>query len=466
MPRGLPFYENQKVKPKRLLLVYFDQIEIRYTPLDLGYAATYLRRHIPKSAVKILSVRTGRRKNILDCTQTAHKIAGHEADIVIFFLDNVLWSGKFYEYVAAKIIAKVRKLQPNIQIGFQSYKIREQRSKEVMRKHTNLDFILRGEPEIPLLDFYKKTGNSSVRGITFRRGKRIIANPEPRLIDDLDKIPSPYLTGIFDNFIKSRLANQNSFSSFVATSRGCPFCCYFCFRSTKFSKVRRFSVSRVIAEMKYLQDKGIRKIFVLDDTFMSSLEYLNEFVRAYQKTFPKGNSPTLSVMCRVEFLTPQVIAQFAAINVNGIQIGLQSINPAIQHFSTRSENFDYETFRNVARECQKNKIKFKLDVIFGLPGDSLAYFAKTLDFAIALKPCFIRVQQLYLNPDTLFDLEQSKYKIKIGRKLPRNVPLVKSSQNWQPREIKKACEIALQAREKFKKIKFKIVSEYGYCFDK
>ena len=51
---------------------------------------------------------------------------------------------------------------------------------------------------------------------------RLIKGKRPERIKNLDEIPSPYLTGLFDNFFDGRLR------PFLETNRGCPFRCSFC----------------------------------------------------------------------------------------------------------------------------------------------------------------------------------------------------------------------------------------------
>lgn len=455
------------MKPKNILLVYLNHPGISYTPLDLGYALAYLRKYSPSTKIKILPINVWRKKKISTFSKDAYKIASYDANAVIFFLDNIIWSGMFYEGISFKIISKLKKLKPKIKVGFQSYKIREERSVEILKKNPELNFIFRNEAELPLLDYCTQNSFTKIKGVTYRKAKQIITNKDVRPITDLSKIPSPYLEGLFDGFIKTKIAFKKNPRFYLSASRGCPYRCHYCFRSVKFAKMRNFPIRRVLAEIKYLKEKGVKKISILDDIFMASQKHLDSFLKAYKKIFSsRQQAPALSVMTRPELLDKKTIAKFGKINVDYLHIGLQSINPEVQYLASRKNNFDPKVFELISHEAKKCKIKVKFDLIFGLPGDSLEYFKKTLDFATSLNPYSLQIKQLYLNPDTLFDLNQSEYKIKVGRKLPRNVPLVKSSQNWQPQEIKKACEIAFRAREKFKKIKFKIVSEYGYCFDK
>lgn len=81
----------------------------------------------------------------------------------------------------------------------------------------------------------------------------------------LDDIPSPYLTGILDQFFDGRLTPM------LETNRGCPFSCTFCHEGNDLiTKVHYFSVSRVKAELDYVADhvRGpVRNLMFADPNF-------------------------------------------------------------------------------------------------------------------------------------------------------------------------------------------------------
>jgi hypothetical protein len=66
----------------------------------------------------------------------------------------------------------------------------------------------------------------------------------------IDDIPSPWLTGIQDEFFDGRLA------PLMETNRGCPFTCTFCVQGTRwYTKVHNFSVERIREEIFYVARK-------------------------------------------------------------------------------------------------------------------------------------------------------------------------------------------------------------------
>ncbi|MFA5352045.1 MAG: radical SAM protein [Candidatus Gracilibacteria bacterium] len=449
-------------KTKHLLLVYFDYSSISYTPLDIACVLAYLQKNVSNLKITVLPVCADRRKKLGEYKKDVYQIQGFKPDAVIFFLDNILWSGMFYEGLAMQLAKQLKQLSPDLKIGFQSYKIRAERSAEELKKNSRIDFILRGEPEIPFLDFCSKSDYRKMRGITYRRGKQVVVNKDAPLIKNLDTIPSPYLTGMLDSFITNKLANFKRKSFFLTASRGCPYRCHYCFRSVKFSAVRNFSPQRVVAEIRYLYEKGVKEIIFLDDTFIGFGKCFTEFLKEYGKVFSDKKSPVVFVMTRPELLTPLAIKNLSQINVKYIQIGIQTLNPDAQYLMGRPTDFTPKVFEEIARNCKRAGIKLHYDCVFGLPGDTLADFQKTVEFAVSLQPWRIQIKQLYLNPDTLFEVNAKDYGIKSGRILPRNVPFVKSSNGWKPAGINQAFEFAIATQKKNPKIRFKIVSEYGY----
>ena len=69
-------------------------------------------------------------------------------------------------------------------------------------------------------------------------------------IQYLDEIPSPYVTGLMDEFFDGKLFPV------IQTTRGCPFSCNFCVESAKYySKIKSFQVQYAINELDYIAKK-------------------------------------------------------------------------------------------------------------------------------------------------------------------------------------------------------------------
>ena len=65
--------------------------------------------------------------------------------------------------------------------------------------------------------------------------------------NSLDFVPSPYLSGMLDEFL------DDGFLPVIETNRGCPFSCTFCvWGISALSEIKQFSMERVRAELEYL----------------------------------------------------------------------------------------------------------------------------------------------------------------------------------------------------------------------
>ena len=91
---------------------------------------------------------------------------------------------------------------------------------------------------------------AGVPGITYRDGDRVVRNPDRDRIADLNTLPSPFLTGLFDVY-----AGVPELFVTLETNRGCPYSCTFCdWGSATASRVRQFDIERVFARARMVLD--------------------------------------------------------------------------------------------------------------------------------------------------------------------------------------------------------------------
>src|SRR5699024_3550985 len=88
----------------------------------------------------------------------------------------------------------------------------------IMETYRFIDYIIYGEGEETFREFVdlsiKGRGATSIDGLVYREKNRIITNISRELIEDLNKIPSPYEK--INNEFKIKIVYYES-------SRGCPF---------------------------------------------------------------------------------------------------------------------------------------------------------------------------------------------------------------------------------------------------
>lgn len=137
-----------------------------------------------------------------------------------------------------------------------------------LKELQDVDIICRGEGEKVTAALAECLENnkllSAVSGICFREGDRIIDVP-PALdsSEDLDQFPSPYLNNV--------ISLEGKDTAMIFTSRGCVYNCQFCISpSVSHRKIRYHSAKRVLDEMEYLEQKGIKELWIADSNFPAS----------------------------------------------------------------------------------------------------------------------------------------------------------------------------------------------------
>ena len=181
---------------------------------------------------------------------------------------------------------------------------------------------------------------------------------------------------------------------YVEASRGCPFKCEFCLSALDRS-VWAFDLDRLLGELDKLYRRGARRFKFVDRTFNLKTDDALRLLQFFLDRLP--DSETLFahfevVPDRLPERLKQTIARFPA-GVLQFEVGVQSFNEAVQQrISRRQDNARSEA--NLRWLVEQTSVHVHADLIFGLPGETLASFALGFDRLYALRPHEIQVGQL------------------------------------------------------------------------
>lgn len=146
--------------------------------------------------------------------------------------------------------------------------------------NSNADFILLNEPDETFSELYDaldkgKKGKglegrgkggrlSTIQGLAYKEGRKVVVNRERQRIKNLDSLPLP---------AHELLKNELYFEPFlgkpystIQSSRGCPYRCTYCV-CTYGHAISFRSAENILAEMRKLNELGIRHFRFVDDTF-------------------------------------------------------------------------------------------------------------------------------------------------------------------------------------------------------
>ncbi|MDD2540335.1 MAG: radical SAM protein, partial [Desulfuromonadaceae bacterium] len=176
--------------------------------------------------------------------------------------------------------------------------------------------------------------------------------------------------------------------------RGCSFTCDFCFDSRGIHGVRHFSLERIKSELQHFAVTGVSQIFVLDSTFNLNPDRAKNILKLI-----KIHAPNIHFHFEVrnELIDREMAELFAQIACS-LQIGLQSADREVLKLVGRS--FNKSEFTAKVGLLNKSGAVFGFDLIYGLPGDTLEGFRRSLNYALSLYPNHLDIFPLAVLPGT------------------------------------------------------------------
>ncbi len=215
-----------------------------------------------------------------------------------------------------------------------------------------------------------------VQGLSFRDGDRIVSTPERSRLEDLDVIPSPYLTGLFDNYGAAPVSSIT-----IETNRGCPYGCTFCdWGSATMSRIRKFDLDRVFAELEWAAQRGISGIGFADANFgilerdVAIAEKVAELKATYGFPLHCGTNYAKNT---VKHLNKIVTTWVDAGIVTQGMLSLQTMDSETLTTIRRS-NIKTEKYDALADEFRRADLPLFVDLMMGLPGQTVESFRRDL----------------------------------------------------------------------------------------
>ena len=231
------------------------------------------------------------------------------------------------------------------------------------------DYIIRGEGEEAfsrLLSTIKVNGN------------REFLN-KYHIIEDLNTLPSPYTEEMLSR-CKNRIL-------YYEASRGCPNSCSYCLSSGS-RGVRYFTLERVYSDLKKIITSGPRQVKFVDRTFncnpnraLAILNYIIEIEKSVQSKI-NFHFEISADLLNDEML--EVIKQ-APIGLFQFEAGVQTVKQATHDIVGRHCKMDVLEL-NIIKLISFSNAHIHLDLIAGLPCETLDDIVKSFNYVYSLKP--------------------------------------------------------------------------------
>jgi radical SAM superfamily enzyme YgiQ (UPF0313 family) len=232
------------------------------------------------------------------------------------------------------------------------------------------DYIIQGEGEV---QFYELCRDLLLE-------KEILKKIFPPQVIDLEKIELPYQ--FYDqNDIEHRFI-------YVEASRGCPFSCEFCLSSID-KQVRNFDIDKILKEFSILWDKGVRNFKFIDRTFNLNIKVATRLIDFFLE---KDDSYMVHFEVIPDNFPQELrekIKQFPPATLQ-LEIGIQTLKKDIAKNIKRNLNIP-KIKDNIAFLENETNAHIHLDLIIGLPGESIESFGENLDYLCELSSSEVQV---------------------------------------------------------------------------
>ena len=321
--------------------------------------------------------------------------------------------------ITIHLAKQVKKINPNCLIIFGGPQVPEDTT-GFFEKHPFVDILVHGEGEKIIENIFNTyLGDkdfSDVKGITTKEFKTTF---EGR-INDLDILPSPYLTSNIWELVE-KVEGVKWICSWE-THRGCPYLCTFCdWGSATFTKMRKFSEERLFKELEWFAENKIGYIDCCDANFgifferdlrlgrkLKELALTKKFPQTFQQSWAKNSS---------EKIIPIAKELQEGGLLTAVTLSVQSLDENTLDIIKR-ENMKFDKFSNLSNQFRQQGLPTYSEFIRGLPGETLETFKQGLEQLIGeSKIDTIYIFHCIILPNAPMNIPEyrEKYKIKTVR---------------------------------------------------
>lgn len=341
-----------------------------FMPLGISYIASYLLANVPDPDNIEL-------RFYVDADDILKDIKVWQPNVIA--LSNYCWNTELSHLVCEY----AKKINPNIfcVAGGPEFPHKEER-KNYLLDREKIDFYVYQEGEVAFTELIKKIiagaklfelKNNAQKGIMSigATGNLIIGEPIPRIMD-MDQIPSPYLSGMMDQWFDGHYAPS------ILTNKGCPFTCTFCKASHSwYSPIAKFSTERIKNELDYIAQKMQpypNTLLIIYDTNFGILPRDEEIARHISSLKNKFGWPNAFIVTTSKTNYERILRISSILqNKTFITGSLQSTNLETLK-AIKRQNVSLEKYLEFGRKIKKLGMPFCAELIIPLPEEKKSSF--------------------------------------------------------------------------------------------
>ena len=333
----------------------------------------------------------------------------------VLALSNYSWNLE----LGYKISLLAKKKYPDLIVVFggPNFPIERVEKIDFFQRRPAIDFYIQNEGEVAFVQLLQKIQEHEFDVSALKENRKVIPNcnysignelvegPLERITDP-NIIPSPYLTGLLDEFFNYPLAPM------IETTRGCPFRCAFCADGLiSKSRIFRFSDDRLQKELKYIAEriKNVDELIITDLNFGMYDDDVKT-ARAVAE-LQKERSWPIIVSGSAGKNRPEKVIETISILAGSWKVGsaIQSSDlEVLKNINRNNISLDaYKRFLDFGNRVSEDASTYT-EVILALPGDTKKKHFESLRYGIENGATNLRMYQAILLTGTNMATQQTR----------------------------------------------------------
>jgi radical SAM superfamily enzyme YgiQ (UPF0313 family) len=386
-------------------------------PLGAGMVAAY--------CVKIFGEAI--RVRIFKFVEDLDRAFADEGPPKVIGFSNYVWNHD----LSMSIAKAIRKRHPQIIIisGGPNYPRDRSRREAYLRSiGDTVDFFIRGEGEAATAHLLRRLMNvdydvkalkngEKIRHCSYLYGDQLVEGERFERMK-MAELPSPYLTGLLDEFIGGKI------EPLIQTTRGCPYSCAYCVEgSPEYRRISRRTKEQIEAEFEYVAARRpeVGSVFLADSNF-GLFPADAETARSVANVYGQYGWPQFLHAGVAKSRKDRVLA-IVRILGGRMRVGatIQTSDPEVLK-NIHRENVSTEELIRMTKEANVLGGNTYSELILGLPGDTKEKHIKSVRDVIQFGIKSVRPYTLMLLPGSELDMDSVRRKygfVSKFRVLPR-----------------------------------------------